>query len=662
MNAFRRIIDSERGVALMAVMLALLVLALVVGAMTFATMGEKMMTFGQLRSQQALGAAEAGSYRMLAELRRRIDVDLAAHVGAPTVAAADLHAICRGHFGKLPVNIFTDYAYPGASSDWSQSGSSAVLELGTPVSPIVMSDSATGATIASFYVTLYVRSSERPALDEDCVGSGDDPRFAMWFDYAIVATGRVGNAVRSVCLRSQGADRCADWLPGGGSWSGSGAGIPVLVQQEPVSRYAAMTLSSGPVSFYTGAVLNGRVHSNSQIRIAGNPTFNAPVTQGDPNMHFRACGAGADIAIDTGTPPADPNSYLQVSGCDAPRFNSTVASGVTITLPATGTNPARAAAGITPSYGIDPTGAEVRASSSDDTYAPGPTLRDGVYVMDACPVAPCGIYIQGNVYQMVLRSESGRQVILLTMARPYNPADPLSLSDPAQRDQKIIIDPTTATVQRCWTRSGSDPGNGDCAGWASSRTYSGWTFNGVVFVNGAITSDSNPAASSGLYGMINRNTRLTLAVDNEIRITDHLVYETPPAASGHNPINVLGLWSRNGNVTIVGALTPNDVYVDAAVLAPNGTFWVDGWNVPPARGSVYFLGSTVQLTFGPFGGFGPDTGYGRVMGFDWRLSSDVMPPFILRSPFFTSMRSSSTIFGNGDPLYDRPAWEELVGI
>jgi len=669
-------------VALLAVMLALLVLSLIVSAMVFMTMGESTMSFGNLHNQQALAAAEAGAYRMLAELRHRIGVDgeLSDHVGISTVAPEDLHAICRGHFGKLPINIFTDYAYPGGVSDWRQLGTTAILDVGTSTSPIVMSNLSTGAEIASFNATLYIRSSERIALDDaDCLGSGPDPHFVMWFDYAIVSTGRVGNAVKTVCLHNPGADRCSDWVNGGASWSASHAGFPVLVQRPPISDGPLTLLGSGSVWFPTSSTFDGAVRTNGQLRIAGNPRFNGPVTQVEPNMHFWGCGGEVDIGIDNSRPSGD-NSYLGVAGCDVPSFNRTVRSGsdYTVEIPSNSTNPARAAVGSAPLNGSDPTDADVRAATGDDTYGPARPLDDGVYVMSGCAVPPCGIYVQGNVEQMVLRSENGRQVIQLTVAVRYvvpappgsdpnsPPTDPRSITqwDGTQRNQKIIIDPVAGTVQRCWMPSGPDPGNGDCSGWTSSRTYPGWTFNGVIFINGAITSDSNPAGSSGLYGMVNRNTRMTLAADGEIRITDHLVYEAPPAGPGHNPTNVLGLWSRNGNVTIVGALTPDNVYIDAAVLAPRGSFWVDGWNVPPARGNVYFLGSTLQLNYGAFGGFNPDTGYGRVMGFDWRLASDASPPHIPRSQYFRSIRwpSDALIYLGGDALYDRPEWEEMIGI
>jgi len=655
MIRFRRSVRSQRGVALIAVMLALLVLSLIVSAMVFMTMGESTMSFGQLHNQQALAAAEAGAYRMLAELRHRVEVngELSTQLALRGATALELDAICRGdsHSVRLPINLLTDYAYPTTGNDWRQAGDAAILELGTSTAPIVMSDSSTGAAIGSFHATLHVRSSGNPL--RDCVLAGDDSRFLMWFDYAIVSTGRVANAVKTVCLRSPNADRCADWVSGV-SWSPSNDGVPILVQRESVARYAAMLLSSSPAgssSFYSGAVINGKVHSNSRIRITGNPTFNATVTQVDADMLFSGCGTDTNITIQQ--PSVNPNSYLRVPGCDLPTFNNTVATASPES--AAGTNPARAAVGMAPYDGAgEPASADVRGASNDDAYAAG-ALRDGVYVMDACGASSCGIYIQGDVQQMVLRSENGRQVILLTIGTSW---------DSAQRNQKIIVDPATGTVQRCWMLSGSDPGMGDCAGWASTRSYVGLTFNGVMFINGSITSDSNPAGSSGLYGMVNRNTRLTLAADREIRITDHLIYETPPAAPGHNPINVLGVWSRSGDVTIVGALTPHDVYIDAVILAPNGRFWVEGWNLPPARGNVYFLGSTVQNTFGAFGGFNPDTGYGRVMGFDWRLSSDVRPPHIPKAQHFTSVRlpSDAWIFAHGDPLYFRPEWEEVIGI
>ncbi|MGH2403437.1 MAG: hypothetical protein ACRDGN_03130, partial [bacterium] len=142
------------------------------------------------------------------------------------------------------------------------------------------------------------------------------------------------------------------------------------------------------------------------------------------------------------------------------------------------------------------------------------------------------------------------------------------------------------------------------------------------------------------------------------------VYEDPPAGPGDNPINVLGLWSRADNITVAGAVAPDNLYIDSAVLSPAGRFWVDGWDTLPLKGSLYFLGGTVQDTFGAWGGFNPDTGYARSMIYDWRLRSNVSPPFFPQTDVYTAVRipNPHAVFAFGDELYTRPIWEEMVGL
>jgi hypothetical protein len=234
---------------------------------------------------------------------------------------------------------------------------------------------------------------------------------------------------------------------------------------------------------------------------------------------------------------------------------------------------------------------------------------------------------------------------------------------------RVSIDPVTKEVRTYWGYTSGDPYN--AGNWTNARTtYGAGVFNGVIYVGpsgsmtGSITSDPNPAASSGLFGILNQSMRLTIATQGELRITDQLVYERPPAGPGDNPPDVLGLYSVTGDITIVGSLTPNDLYIDAVELAPSGRFWVEGWNSLPVKGNIYTTGGTVQGTFGAFGGFSPLTGYGRVMTYDWRLRSNVSPPFFPLTDIYTASRyppSPSPVFTNGDALYDRPQWEEMVG-
>ena len=659
MRRIYTLLHAERGVAMITVMLAIFILTIVVAAMAIATMGETSLSFDQLRGQQALGVAEAGAYRALADLRRRLSVDLDAQIRQPAVLDTDIRNICRSKEAIPPdptreiVEIVTNYAYPTtlAGSDWTRVGGTGTLRIGTAASRIQMTDAGTGAVIGDFYATVYLRWSGAPA---SCLYGASQPEQEMMeFDYTIVATGRSGNATRTVCLRSQFADRCADWLPSANpaDWAGSytltgGAyrGWPVLIEKASYSQWALMLLNVGSVWMYTGTQIYGPVHSNTEVRVAGNPAFYDAVTQVNAAMRLRNCGAQNTITIQNS--PPDPNSYLENPGCDNPSFGSTVRGGnqgVT-TIPApTNANPSRTSTGLS-SSGPNASDQEVNDRTTDlpDGAAPVP---NGLYVMDQCGTPSCGgIYVRGTASQLVLVSSGGNQEIYVTIDSP---------GDPAKANMKIVIDPLTKAVTTYWG-----------PGWTSSKSYPAGTFNGVFYISGSITSNPDPAVSSGLYGVVNRSTRLTIATEGDLRITDHLVYEAPPAGPGHNPTNVLGLYSATGDVTMVGSLTPNNLYVDAAVLSASGRFWVEGWDTIPLKGNVYFLGGTVQGVFGAFGGFSPDTGYGRVMTYDWRLRSNVSPPFFPQTDIYTAIRwpSSATVFQNGDALYERPQWEELVGL
>lgn len=92
---------------------------------------------------------------------------------------------------------------------------------------------------------------------------------------------------------------------------------------------------------------------------------------------------------------------------------------------------------------------------------------------------------------------------------------------------------------------------------------------------------------------------------------------------------VLGVFSRGGGVRI-GADAPNDMYLDAFVVAPaiSGVFGVDGHNSGPPRGTFHLRGGCVESYYGLFGTFGAsgalEHGYVRDFLHDGR---GVVPPF-----------------------------------
>jgi len=266
------------GVALVTVLLAVFILTSVVAAVVIASMGETALAFDQWRGQQAMAVAEAGAYRALAELRRRLSVDLDTQIGQPTTSATDVRHICRSKDAAPPdptreiVEIITNYAYPVAltASDWTRAGGTASLRLGTAAARIRMAGAGRGEAIGDFYATIYVRWSGAPATCLD--GAAQPEQETMGFDYAIITTGRSGTAARTVCLRSRFADTCADWLPTAppAGWAGSyvltaGAyqGWPVLIARGGPLRPDLYTAARWPTpapAFQQGDALYERPH------------------------------------------------------------------------------------------------------------------------------------------------------------------------------------------------------------------------------------------------------------------------------------------------------------------------------------------------------------------------------------------------------------------
>lgn len=273
-----RAVRIGRGMALVAVVLAMLVLGIVVAALGLAVMGETAMALDQARGQRALAAAEAGAVRALAELRHRISVDLDTQIRGPAASTADVRHICRSKDPAPPdprreiVEIVTNYAYPPAlaASDWTRAGDTGILRLGSAAAPVSLVESGTGAVIGQVHAVALVRWSGAPATCPD--GSAGAEQAIMGFDYALMATGRVGTATRTVCLRSPSAAACADWLPVAASasgWAGSyvltggtARGWPVVIIRDgpPPGAYAAVRWPEAPVAFPAGDPLYDRPH------------------------------------------------------------------------------------------------------------------------------------------------------------------------------------------------------------------------------------------------------------------------------------------------------------------------------------------------------------------------------------------------------------------
>lgn len=369
----------------------------------------------------------------------------------------------------------------------------------------------------------------------------------------------------------------------------------VLVQQDNFSRYALFTnqqmdASGAPVWFTNRTNFTGPVHTNGQFNFALNPggSFTGLVDSVSTTANFY--NNGSNISRDANT-----NGSL-----DVPTFGAGFNRGsANIPMPVTTTadNQRDAALGL-------PMGTSV------------PGYSNGVYLGTSGGAMTGGIYVNGNA------------------------AISLSVASPGVAGYTIVQGGTTSRVTANYASNqttfqiGSNP----------STNYTGVP-NGMLFVDGTVNS---------LAGTVQRDTQLTVAATNDVLITNNITYEnytagSTPSAEGTN--NVLGVLSWNGNVRITTA-APNDINIDATVMAPNGQFTADNYSSGSPRGTATLLGGVIENTYGAFGTFSQNnlsTGYGRNFVYDTRMGRGMAPPF-----FPTIGNVISSVAG----VNDRPNWQQ----
>ncbi|MFA5092381.1 MAG: DUF4900 domain-containing protein [Candidatus Omnitrophota bacterium] len=140
--------------------------------------------------------------------------------------------------------------------------------------------------------------------------------------------------------------------------------------------------------------------------------------------------------------------------------------------------------------------------------------------------------------------------------------------------------------------------------------------NGALFVN-----NGNLTISGTLNG------RLTAGASKDINIPNSIVYANDPRV---NPASTdtLGLISEQDVVVSSGA--PNNVEVDASIMALNTSFMVENWWTGGAKGTLSVFGGIIQNERGPVGTFSGNTkvsGYSKDYNYDTRLLNSP-PPFV----------------------------------
>lgn len=169
----------------------------------------------------------------------------------------------------------------------------------------------------------------------------------------------------------------------------------------------------------------------------------------------------------------------------------------------------------------------------------------------------------------------------------------------------------------------------------------GWTnFNYTIGASNLIYIKNAPSAglnSTGDLWVAGRlDGRLTIAVENDIYITNHIIYASNPITNTSSD-DALGLISKDDIVVWTNA--PNNLNIYAAMLATGqantndpGSFGVQNHNTGSTRGDLNVWGSIVQDTRGAVGtqsGGVVVTGFEKNYGYDTRFRLTA-PPYYPR--------------------------------
>lgn len=369
----------------------------------------------------------------------------------------------------------------------------------------------------------------------------------------------------------------------------------------------AHTLPGGNKVWFTNTTrFTGRVHTNDRLAFAFNPgaSFeNGPVSSVDRDAWFHNCGS--PVLLD-----ADRNGDW-----DVPTFADGFTRGIdTLALPPNAYEQKQFALGTLLS---DPeSNAEIRiALGLPESTDPPP---NGIYVPNDGSFVTAGIYIQGEVSNMLLQTDGmGNQI--------YD----IQLSSGAS---------STISVNQYLNQTTVD-----------GQAYDGVP-QGLVYTAGGIRSLGGPGRVEGVPPpAIHADTKLTIVAEGDIVVTSDITYT-------HNPLeiagatNVLGLFTPGGDIRI-GALAPDDIVIHSSLMTSSdtGVVTVDNYSGGAYRGVATVVGGLVSHYFGAFGTLdtasGQRTGYSRNFIHDNRLGSGFVPPLfpnttVLWSPIASVTRVS----------------------
>jgi Domain of unknown function (DUF4900) len=402
------------------------------------------------------------------------------------------------------------------------------------------------------------------------------------------------------------------------------------------ARYAYFTNEDAEANlwFNSNVLIDGPIHTNSNFRFDDNPWFGGTVSsagcqdaaQGTCNSKqsggiFGASGNGAIIPPSDMTDPQNPSA-----NGTTPAFTKGVDWNANyVKLPDNNNSQRFAALGRSKDNTLDlstegilfPTDLDSltiwAGDSSEAALQPNGLAADGTPLWN--PAASTYQYVVGCKGATCIKYRIDENKIIQKLDTTVNP--------------------------NVWIAGGSRP------------------FNGVIFAEGKIERLSGPARvpanstnGNAAPPAIAKFSEITVASDEDIRITGDLKYEQPPTSgiAIRNPddsvtpstaintgaVNVLGVYTAGGNILVGNQNSdttlnaPNNVMVHASLMSSEGQITVEKFKQGSARGNFQLIGGMIQTRRGAFGTFSGKTmssGYARTYTYDYRFLEGISPPF-----------------------------------
>ena len=350
--------------------------------------------------------------------------------------------------------------------------------------------------------------------------------------------------------------------------------------------------------FYGNDHIGGPLHSNDRLHMAGEPTFDGPVTSSWVNPTNPA-----DVsweAYDAQTNPhflGNPGYQGGVNPIPLPEYRE-------ISDPTDPDSLQRIAAGSE----------EFIDTHGNGAYVPndGFNVTDGIWVKGNVNTLTLGVDYQDN--SKITIEQTGKTTII------YQVETPITIGSKTYPSGTTLIDVNVGGVHTYENPSGYP--------------------NGVLYVDGNINNLKSTTTDGGLKG------KLTIASDSTITIGDNVLYNTRvndpdcfdvPAGTYPDIPDSLGLVSE-GNIMIDDNYETNllnDLEINAIIMALGTSFYYEGWKYN-MQGILTVHGSFIQKQRGPVGTFnswGKQSGYTKDYQFDTRMSIDnpvlgqVLPPY-----------------------------------